>query len=156
FEQAQALALTSTAPVATLDGAVFRGAGLVEGGARGGFLGILETRAEAQALKDQVRAAEIAAHQSANDVTAADLDILNGETEVVEKQQAQHDLEKAIVSHQAQLDRATDEMTRVSKRIELVTTERRRSEEDERAADERREAAARAIEAHESGQINAE
>src|SRR5688572_26610848 len=156
FAQAEALALTSGVPVATLEGEVFWGAGLVEGGARGGFLGILETRAEAQALKEQVRDAEISAHQSANDVTAADLDILNGETEVVKKQQAQHDLEKAIVSHQAQLDRATDEMTRVSRRIELVTTERRRSEEDERAADERREAATLAIEAHESGQLQAE
>jgi chromosome segregation protein len=156
FVQAQALALTTGVPVATLDGDVFRGAGLVEGGARGGFLGILETRAEAQALKEEVQTVERAAHQSANDVTAADLDILNGETEVVEKQQAQHDLEKAIVSHQAQLDRATDELTRVSRRIELVTTERRRCEEDERAADERRQAATLAIEAHESGQVNAE
>jgi chromosome segregation protein len=156
FAQAQATALASSAPVATLEGAGLRGAGLVVGGARGGFLGILETRAEAQVLTDQVRAAEIAAHQSANDVTAADLDILNGETEVAQKQQALHDLEKAIVSHQAQLDRATEEMTRVSRRIELVTTERRRSEEDERAADERREAAAQAIVAHESGHVQAE
>jgi chromosome segregation protein len=60
------------------------------------------------------------------------------------------------VSHQAQLDRATEEMPRVSRRIELVTTARRRSEEDERAADERREAAAQAIVAHESGHVQAE
>jgi chromosome segregation protein len=156
FAQAQALALTMDVPVATVDGDVFRGAGLVEGGARGGALGILEIRAEAESLQKQLKEMEIAAHQTANDVTASDLDILNGETDVVERQQAQHDLEKSIVSHQAQLARATDEMTRVSRRIELVTTERRRSEEDERAAEERREAAALAIVAHESGQAQAE
>ena len=156
FGQAQAVARTSGLTIATLEGDVFRGGGLVEGGARGGFLGILETRAEAQALTDQIKTAEHAAHKLANDVTAADLDILNGETEVVEKQQALHDLEKAIVSHQAQLDRAGDEVTRVTRRIELVSTERRRSEEDERAADERREAAVAAISAHETGQVQAE
>jgi chromosome segregation protein len=156
FAQAQALSLRLGVPVATMDGEVFRGAGLVEGGARGGALGILEIRAEAETLQKQIKTLEDAAHRTANDVTAADLDILNGETDVVDRQQAQHDLEKAIVSHEAQLARAADELTRVSKRIELVTTERRRSEEDERAAEERREAAALAIVAHESGQLQAE
>jgi len=156
FEAAQALALTAGCPVATLDGAVFRGAGLVEGGSRGGALGILETRAEAQALQTQVQAAENHAHQLANDVTSADLEILNGETEVAARRTALHDLEKSIVSHQGKLARAVDEITRVSRRIDLVTTERRRSEEDERAAEARREAAALAIVAHESGQVEAE
>ena len=74
------------------------------------------------------------------DVTASDLHIVIGENDVVEKQQALHDLEKAIVSPRSATGaRATDEMTRVSRRIELVRTERRRSEEDERAAEGRRE-----------------
>lgn len=156
FAQAQALALSSGLPVATLDGEVFRGAGLIEGGSRGGALGILETRADAQALHGQVGALKRDAHQLANDVMAADLEIVNGEFEVGAKQTAQHDLEKSIVSHQAQFARATDEVTRVSRRIEVVTTERRRSEDEEQAADRRREDASMAIAAHESGQVDAE
>ena len=156
FAQAQALALATDLPVATMGGDVFRGSGLVEGGATGGALGILEIRAEAQALRTQVSAVEAIAHQGANDVTASELEIYNGEAEVASTQAALHDLEKAIVSHEGRLARAVDEVTRVSRRIELVTTERRRSEEDEQAAESRREASALAIVAHESGQAQAE
>jgi chromosome segregation protein len=156
FAQAQALALQTGVPVATMDGEVFRGAGLVEGGARGGALGILETRADAQALRTQIETLEHDSHQMANDISGVDLDILNGEAEVATRQTAQHDLEKAIVSHQGQFARATDEVTRVSRRIEIVTTERRRSEDEEQAAERRREEASMAIVAHESGQVEAE
>lgn len=156
FAQAQAVALSTGMPVATLDGEVFRGAGVVEGGARGDALGILETRADAQALRARIATLEHEAHQLANDISGVDLSIYNGEAEVSAKQTAQHDLEKAIVSHQAQALRATDEVTRVSRRIEIVTTERRRSEDEEQAADRRREEATMAITAHESGQVEAE
>jgi len=156
FAQAQALALQTGVPVATMDGEVFRGAGLVEGGARGGALGILETRADAQALRTQIETLEHDSHQMANDISGVDLEIYNGEAEVASRQTAQHDLEKAIVSHQAQFARATDEVTRVSRRIEIVTTERRRSEDEEQAAERRREEASMAIVAHESGQVEAE
>ncbi len=156
FAQAQALALATDLPVATVGGDVFRGSGLVEGGATGGALGILEIRAEAQALRTQVSAVEAIAHRGANDVTGSELDIYNGEAEVASTQVALHDLEKAIVSHEGRLARAVDEVTRGSRRIELVTTERRRSEEDEQAAEGRREASALAIVAHESGQLQAE
>ncbi len=156
FAAAEALALATGLPVATLDGEVFRGAGLVEGGARGGALGILEVRADARAVRADVKAIELDVHHLANDVTAIELDIFNGEADVAVKLTALHDLEKSIVSHQAQLTRATDEVTRVSRRIEVVTTERRRSEDEEQAADDRREQSAMAIIAHESGQVEAE
>ncbi len=156
FAQAQALARSTGSTVATLDGHVFRGAGVVEGGPQGGAQGILETRGEAETLRAQVATAENTAHRISNDAMAADLEIFNGESDVASARSAQHDLEKAIVSHEAQLARATDEVVRVSRRIELVTTERRRSEEDEQAAEGRREASALAIAAHESGQLEVE
>jgi chromosome segregation protein len=117
FAQAQSLALATGLTVATLEGEVFRGSGLVEGGAREGALGILETRAEAQALREQIKEAEDTAHRLANDAQAVDLDIFNGESEVASRQAALHDLEKAIVSHEARLARATDEVSRVTRRI---------------------------------------
>ena len=156
FEQARALASQLGVPVATLQGEVFHGAGLVEGGVSGGTHGILETRAEAQALRAQVKETEQIAHRLANDVTAVDLEILNGETDVAAKQAAQHDHEKAIVGFQAQVNRAADEVTRVARRIEVVSTERRRSEEEELTAERRRDEALLAITSHETGQVEAE
>ncbi len=156
FDEARTLAATHGVPVATLEGDVFRGAGLVEGGVSGGAHGILETRAEAQTLRTQVEATEQMAHGLANDVTSMDLEILNGEADVAAKQAAQHDHEKSIVGFQAQFNRASDEVTRVARRIELVSTERRRSEEEELAAERRRDEALLAITSHETGQVEAE
>ncbi len=156
FEQARALASQLGVPVATLQGEVFHGAGLVEGGVSGGTHGILETRAEAQTLRAQVEEMQQIAHRLANDVMALDLDILNGEGDVAAKQAAQHDLDKAIVGFQAQVNRAADEVTRVARRIEVVSTERRRSEEEELAAERRRDDALLAITSHETGQVEAE
>jgi chromosome segregation protein len=156
FEQAQTLAATLGVPVATRDGEVFRGIGLIEGGVSGGTHGILETRAEAAALRTQMDEVSDVAHRLANDVTAVDLDILNGETDVATKRAAQHDHEKSIVGFEAQVNRAGDEVTRVARRIELVSTERRRSEEEERAAEQRRDQALLAITSHETGQVEAE
>ncbi len=156
FAQAQALARTVTVPVATLDGEVCRGAGVVEGGVRGGARGILETRAETQALRAQVEAAQQTVDQLANDVTSLDFEILNGEVDVASRQAAQHSQEKAIVGFEAQLSRATDEVARITRRMEVVSTERRRSEDEEQTAGRRRDAAALAITAHEIGQVEAE
>lgn len=156
FEEARALASQLGVPVATLQGEVFHGAGLVEGGVSGGTHGILETRAEAQTLRAQVAETEQMAHRLANDVTSIDLEIMNGESDVAAKQAAQHDHEKAIVGFQAQVNRASDEVTRVARRIEVVSTERRRSEEEELAAERRRDEALLAITSHETGQVEAE
>jgi len=156
FEEARTLAAAHGVPVATRDGDVFRGAGLVEGGVSGGAHGILETRAEAEGLRMQVDATEQVAHGFANDVTGIDLQILNGEADVAATQAAQHDHEKSIVGFQAQLNRAGDEVARVARRIELVSTERRRSEEEELAAERRRDEALLAITSHETGQVEAE
>lgn len=156
FDAARALSAQSAVPVATRDGEVFHGAGLVEGGVSGGAHGILETRAEAQTLRAQVTDAEQRAHRFANDVTSVDYTILNGESDVTVKRAAQHDQEKAIVGFEARVNRAADEVTRVARRIELVSTERRRSEEEELTAERRRDEALLAIVAHESGQQEAE
>ncbi|MBM3750092.1 MAG: chromosome segregation protein SMC [Acidimicrobiia bacterium] len=156
FEAARALAAQFNVPVSTRAGEVFHGAGLVEGGVSGGSHGILETRAEAQTLRAQVTETEKQAHQLATDVTSIDFAILNGESDVTAKRAAQHDQEKAIVGFEARVSRAADEVTRVARRIELVSTERRRSEEEEAAAERRRDEALLAIVAHESGQLEAE
>jgi chromosome segregation protein len=156
FEQARALAAEHGVPVATLDGDVFRGAGLVEGGVSGGTHGLLETRAEAEGLRAQADDTEQMAIRLTGDVSAIEQQILEGEVDVVTTQAAQHDHEKSIVGFQAQLNRAGDEVARVARRIELVSTERRRSEEEELAAERRRDEALLAITSHETGQVEAE
>ncbi|GMV22947.1 MAG: chromosome partition protein Smc [Acidimicrobiia bacterium] len=156
FDQARALSSTVPYPVASREGDVFRAACLVEGGASGGGHGILETRAEAQALRTEVAATHELAQRLADDLAGVEQQIAAGEAALAAAVGAQHDHEKSIVGHDAQVRRAGDEVSRVARRIELVTTERRRSEEEERAAERRRDEALLAIEAHESGQVEAE
>ncbi len=57
FEAAAAIARTASVPVATPNGEVFRRAGVLEAGSRRDARGILETRAEIQALRERVAAA---------------------------------------------------------------------------------------------------
>ncbi len=57
-DTARALSANVSVPVAALTGEVFRGAWLVEGGSRQDVRGILETRAAAIALKEELQIAE--------------------------------------------------------------------------------------------------
>ena len=156
FQTAKTLSMATGATVATLSGEVFRGGGLVEGGADGGAHGILETRAEAARLRTEAGETLERTHQLAAQVTAIDQAIATADATVRARIATHHDQEKAIVGFEAKVHRATDEVTRVTRRIEVVTTERRRSEDEERAAERRRDEALLAITAHETGQAEAE
>ncbi len=152
FEEARTLARQVAVPVASLDGVVFRGAWVVEGGARRDAKGILETRAEAVQLREEVRAGEIDARQMADAIAHLDLEILSAEAAVSERIDDLHRHEKAIVGFESQATRSGGDVSRVMRRVDLVMTERRRADEEEGAAARRRDEAAAAIAAHQAQQ----
>jgi chromosome segregation protein len=156
FAAAHAMAIRAGVPVATMDGVVFRSPGLVEGGSRRDARGILETRGEIRALRDQQQS------------LSADVALLEAEVAGIEAAIAaavaaaaghgadQHDREKSIVGLEAQEARALEEIARVSRRLDVVGTERRRASEEEQAAERRRDESAAAIVLHETQQRGAE
>ena len=155
-DEARSLAATVSAPVATMAGEVYRGGGLVESGSRQDARGILETRAERLALIDEVQAAS-------SEITrmAARLDLLStalaeAEARLTEIVSGQHAREKEIVGLEAAEASASAELERLTRRIDVVSTERRRAEEEAAAADGRREDAVTAIARHEDQQREAE
>jgi len=156
FDEARALARTVSVPIATMAGEVFRGAWLVEGGSRQDVRGILESRAEMLSLRDDVQLGGAETRALSADVAALDAIIPSTEASATAFQAEQHGHEKAIVGFEAQANRTADELVRVQRRLDVVTTERRRADEEERATALRRDEAIAAIELHETQQRDAE
>jgi chromosome segregation protein len=155
-DEARAIAATASVPVVTRQGEVFRGYGRVEGGSRRDARGILETRAEVEALSERVTAGtgEVAALSA----TLADLDaaIAAGASALAAMAAEQHEHEKRLVALEAQATRAADDRLRVSRRLEVVATERARAEDERAAAAARGDEAAAAIELHDAQQREAQ
>jgi chromosome segregation protein len=156
FDAARALARTVSVPVATMAGDVFRGPGVVEGGSRGESRGILETRGEVLTLRDQVAAAAADIERLTAEVAALDAAIASGEAAVAARIDEQHGREKAVVGIEAQVARASDDLDRLSRRLDVVHTEQRRTGEEEQAAERRRDEALAAIAMQEADQHGAE
>ncbi len=156
FDAAQALARVVSVPVAARTGEVFHGAWLVRGGSRQDVRGILETRAELQALRHdvQARAADVRARQA--DLAGIEPAIAAAEAAVAALAAEQHRQEKDVVGLAARAAQAAEELTRVSRRRDVVATDRARTEEEQREARQRRDEADAAIAAHEAGQRRAE
>ena len=155
FDAASALSRTVAVPVATMAGEVFRGGGLVEGGSRHDARGILETRGEAQRLREQVAQAKSELERMRLEATSLDTAIASSEAAIAVAVAEQHRQEKAAVLFDAQVARASDEFDRASRRLDVVRTEHRRAQEEERAAEQRREESAAAIAVHQDAQKGA-
>ena len=143
-------------PVAALTGEVFRGAWLVEGGSRQDVRGILESRAEMLSLRDDVQSMGADIQQMTVELTAIDAGLPTAEAALAALVIEHHGQEKAIVGLEAQVGRASDDLSRLGRRLEVVATERRRAEDEERMAEQRREESAAAIALQESQQRDAE
>src|SRR4029453_17290050 len=134
------LARTVPVPVASQAGEIFSGAWRVEAGSRQDARGVLETRAELEKLREQVRdlAADVKRLTSA--LSTCDAAITSAEARVAATISEEHESEKAIVGLDADVRRATDDSDRLTRRLEVVTTDRQRAGEEERGAGARREA----------------
>jgi chromosome segregation protein len=156
FEAARDLARTVSVPVAARSGEVFRGAWLVEGGSRQDARGVLESRAEMLALRDEVQESAARTRTLAAQRAALDGAVPAAETALTGLVAAQHEQEKAIVALESRLARAQEERSRLGLRLDVVGTERRRAIEEEQAAERRRDDAGAAIVRHETDQREAE
>jgi len=154
--EAQRVARQTGRAVATLAGEVVRAAGVVEGGSRLDARGILETRGEVLALRDQVASRRVDNQRLTAQLATEEAAIAATEATVAAHVAGQHGEEKAIVGLEAHVGRSEDEFSRLNRRLDVVVTERRRATEEETTAEHRREEAAAAITLHETHQRGAE
>jgi len=133
FEQAVRFSHETFAPIATIEGDVFRGPHLVAGGAKVESRGILATRREIKELRERVGRDRQLLAQLAAEVASLDARIVEATSAIGVLQEEEHVHEKALVGHDAQLGRAAEDTLRLSRKSNLVAMERRRAEE-ERAA----------------------
>jgi chromosome segregation protein len=144
FEQAVTMARQTTAPVATIEGDVFRGPHLLSGGAGAETRGILQTKREIKELKERVACEREALTRLSEEMTALDFTIAQAITAVAALHAEQHRQEKAIVGHEAQLSRTTEDAARLARKADVVALERRRADQEGAALE------ARLAESHES------
>ncbi len=156
FEEARRLAPTVAVPVATLAGEVFRGTWHVEGGFRQDVRGILESRAEAVSLREEVTALEAEIEAATERFAACERDLPAAEAALSALVTSLHEREKAIVGFEARASRLAGELSRVERRLDVIGTEQRRAHEEEAAAESRRAEAVAVIAAHEARQVEAQ
>ena len=138
FEQAVAFSHETPAPIATIDGDVLRGPHLVAGGAKVESRGILATRREIKELREKVDRDRQMLVRLADDVAQLDAHIVEATTAIENLQDEEHDEEKALVAHDAQLARSAEDNLRLSRKTEVVALERRRAEEELASLEARR------------------
>ncbi len=142
FEAAAAAARTTSFPVVTRTGDVFRGPHLVSGGARAQARGILATKNAIRDLRDRIAAERTDLARDRAAVDAAALAVAATEAAIATLVEEHHRQEKAIVEFEVRLAQAGDETARVARKREQIDLERRRADE-ERLALEAREREAR-------------
>jgi chromosome segregation protein len=128
--------------IATLEGEVFRGGTLVQGGTAGEARGILATKREIKELREHLERQEAAIQSLAGEIAGFESSIRDAEQAVAALLAEQHRQEKIIVGLELQVARAGEEQQRIERKADLLRIEIRCAEE-ERAGLEQREAEAR-------------
>jgi chromosome segregation protein len=138
FDTAVAFARQTAALVATIEGDVFKGPHVVSGGAKAESRGILATRREIKELNGRIASDR----ESLVGVTGALSQIETAIAEAVAAIAAlgdeQHRLALTIVSHEAQLSRAGDDVARLERKATVISLERRAAQEEQTALANRR------------------
>jgi chromosome segregation protein len=143
FDTAVAMSRQTPAPVATLEGDVFRGPHLVSGGAKAESRGILATKREIKALRDRVTIDRGELLRLSEEAAGLEVIIAQATAALAALTAEQHRQEKAIVGHEAEVAHAADEAARLARKRDVIALERRQADE-ERAALEARLSDARA------------
>jgi len=146
FEEAARSARLTSSPIATPGGDVFRGAALVDGGGRGEALGILATKREIKELDERIATEQQVVRRLTEEI--AELDTATGcaETALSELRHEQHQQEKTILGHEMQLAVLEEETLRLTRKRDVIETERRSSEEERVGLEARRTEAQASIE----------
>jgi chromosome segregation protein len=145
FEQAARHAHLTAVPIATLEGDVFHGAHVVEGGGRTAARGILATKREIKELRDRTAAERDAVSAMAKALADAEAAILRLAAVIDELEAEQHRQEKEIVGFELQAAQAAEDAERLARKAGLLDTERRRADEERQALEDRQREARESI-----------
>ena len=141
FDSARQAAEMTTAAIVTLEGEVFRGAHVVEGGTPAEARGILTTRREIQELRERAAEETLTVERLREEIASLDLAIATAESSILALQEELHRLEKSSVGFELQVASGAEAIERVRRKQEQIGTERRTAEEELRAQDARHEEA---------------
>ena len=130
FQQAVAVSQQTAAPVATIEGDVFRGPHLVAGGVKAEARGILQTRREIKELRARIDVDREALARLRDEVAGLDLAVAQSTTAIAGIQAEQHRQEKAAVGYEGQVARALDDEARLARKAEIVAFDCRQAEEE--------------------------
>ncbi len=123
LDEAAALAATTELPVVTAEGDVYRGAHVVSGGTRSEARGILAIKREIKDLRETVSSGRDALAVLRDEIARFDAAIAAAAAAVTATAADAHRHEKAIVSTEAEQQRAMADEARVRQRSDLVAAE---------------------------------
>ncbi len=152
FETAASVAPTLPGTVVTLNGEVFRGAHIVEGGVRAEALGILATKREIKELRERADAQQTAVARLREEIAGLDLRIAKAETATVSLQGELHRQEKSMIGFELQVASSTEAAERIARKREQIDGERGAADEEQRAQSARHDEARASITRIESDQ----
>ena len=156
FEEAAQAADTTTDPIATPEGTVFRGPSVVRGGGQAQVRGILATKGETRELRSRMAAAAADLNRLRAEVARYASIAGRAEAELKTFQAEEHRAEKELLELGLQSTRLDEELARVQQKQELVRTERRTIDEELESLDARQAEASQAILRLESEQRTAD
>ncbi|MBI2187884.1 MAG: chromosome segregation protein SMC [Acidobacteria bacterium] len=137
FDQAVAASRRMSAPVATLDGDVLQAAHLVWGGAKAEARGIFATRREIKELRERIAAERDELARAADEGARLEHVIAEAMNALAALTAERHRQDMAIVAHEAQVERASQEADRLARKADVIGLERRQAEEERAALDAR-------------------
>jgi chromosome segregation protein len=137
FDQAVTMSRQTSAPVATIEGDLFRGPHLVSGGAKVESRGILATKREIKEHRERLVVDRETTARLANETTRLEVAIAQASSTLTALTAEQHRQEMAIVGCEAQVARAIEEEGRLERKAEAILLERRQAEEEQAALDAR-------------------
>jgi chromosome segregation protein len=137
FDAARDLAPQLDIPVATIEGDVLRGAHLAAGGSKGNACGILATKREIKELRERVTEDRAALQRLADLTSQSEHAIAEATATVAALSSELHRQEKTIVAVEGQMQRASEDESRLAQRSDIVATEMARAREEIAALDAR-------------------
>jgi chromosome segregation protein len=156
FDSARDAAGVLPGAVVTLEGDVFHGSHLVEGGVRAEATGILSTKREIKELRERREERRAAVERIREELAVIDLTIAGAESATASLLGEQHRQEKAMVGFDLQIATAGDAAERIARKRGQIAAERRAAEEEQRAQDARQEEARQSIARIEADQREAD
>jgi chromosome segregation protein len=145
YQSARDTASASNVLIVTIDGEVFRGPHLVEGGGRAEARGILTTRREIKELRERAEVEGTAVERQREETATLDVAIASVESAILSLQNEMHRQEKSIVGFELQVTNAAETVERITRKEEQIANERRSSEDELRSQEARQDEARESI-----------